>query len=49
MGNYYHLAVETRQGNRVAGMHWLQATFANRFTRLRGEHGHRFQGRYQAL
>ena len=31
MSNHYHLAVETPEGNLVAGMHWLQATFANRF------------------
>jgi putative transposase len=49
MSNHYHLAVETPQGNLVTGMHWLQATFANRFNRLRGEHGHLFQGRYKAL
>jgi hypothetical protein len=30
-------------------MQWLQATFANRFNRLRGERGHLFQGRYKAL
>jgi putative transposase len=49
MGNHYHLAVETPQGNLVAGMQWLQSTFANRFNRLRGERGHLFQGRYKAL
>ncbi len=49
MSNHYHLAVETPAGNLVAGMHWLQATFANRFNRLRGERGHLFQGRYKAL
>lgn len=49
MGNHYHLALETPQGNLVNGMQWLQATFANRFNRLRGEHGHLFQGRYKAL
>jgi REP element-mobilizing transposase RayT len=49
MGNHYHLAVETPQGNLVAGMQWLQSTFANRFNKLRGEHGHLFQGRYKAL
>lgn len=31
MGNHYHLALETPQGNLVAGMQWLQATFGNRF------------------
>ena len=49
MGNHFHLAVETPQGNLVAGMHWLQTTFANRFNRFRGERGHLFQGRYKAL
>ncbi len=49
MGNHYHLAVETPQGNLVAGMQWLQSTFANRFNKLRGEHGHLFQGRFKAL
>ncbi len=49
MGNHYHLAVETPQGNLVAGMQWLQSTFANRFNKLRGEHGHLFQGRYKSL
>lgn len=49
MTNHYHLAVETPLGNMVAGMQWLQSTFGNRFNRLRGEHGHLFQGRYKAL
>ncbi|MBI5768031.1 MAG: transposase, partial [Verrucomicrobia bacterium] len=40
MNNHYHLALETPEGNLVAGMQWLQATFANRFNRLRGERGH---------
>lgn len=49
MSNHYHIAVETPKGNLVAGMQWLQATFANRFNRLRGERGHLFQGRYKSL
>ncbi len=49
MRNHFHLAIETPAGNLVAGMQWLQATFANRFNRLRGERGHLFQGRYKAL
>jgi len=48
-GNHYHLALETPRGNLVAGMQWLQSTFANRFNKLRGEHGHLFQGRYKSL
>ncbi len=49
MSNHYHLALETPWANLTAGMQWLQATFANRFNKLRGEHGHLFQGRYKAL
>lgn len=49
MRNHFHLAVETPAGNLVAGMQWLQSTFATRFNRLRGERGHLFQGRYKAL
>jgi putative transposase len=49
MRNHYHLAIETPAGNLVVGMQWLQATFANRFNRRRGERGHLFQGRYKAL
>ena len=48
MDNHYHLALETPAGNLVAGMQWLQATFANRFNRFRNEHGHLFQGRYKS-
>ncbi len=33
----------------VAGVHWLQSTFGNRFNRFRGKRGRAFQGRYQAI
>ena len=49
MRNHYHLAVETPRANLAEGMHWLQGTFATRFNRFRGERGHLFQGRYQAI
>ena len=49
MSNHYHLALETPQPNLVAGMKWLQSTFANRFNRLRKVQGHVFQGRYRAI
>ena len=49
MRNHYHLALETPEPNLIEGMHWLQSTFATRFNRFRGERGHLFQGRYQAL
>jgi len=44
----YFLMVGTPRGNLVAGMHWLQGTFAARFNRQAGEQGHLFQSRYQA-
>lgn len=47
--NHFHLALETPEPNLAVGMHWMLGTFANRFNRYRGEHGHLFQGRYQAL
>ncbi len=39
MGNHYHLAIETPKANLVAGMTWLQTTFAVRFNRKRKENG----------
>jgi hypothetical protein len=49
MSNHFHLALETPRGNLVAGMQWLESTYANRFNRFRNERGHLFQGRYKAL
>jgi putative transposase len=49
MGNHFHLAVETPEGNLTVGMQWLQSTYANRFNRLRKSSGHLFQGRFKAL
>lgn len=49
MSNHYHLCLETPKANLSEGMHWLQSTFANKFSRFTGEHGHVFQGRYKSL
>jgi putative transposase len=49
MDNHFHVALETPLGNLVNGMQWLQATFASRFNRFRGERGHLFAGRYKSL
>mgnify|MGYP003675481671 CR=1 FL=1 len=49
MSNHYHLAVRTPEPNLVAGMKWLQSTFATRFNRFAGERGHVFQGRYKSI
>ncbi len=48
MRNHFHLALETPGPNLVAGMHWLQSTFAVRLLRFHGQHGHVFQGRYKS-
>lgn len=48
MSNHYHVVIETPDANLVVGMHWLQGTFASRFNRFHGEHGHVFQGRYKS-
>ncbi len=49
MSNHYHLAVRTPEPNLVAGMKWLQSTFATRFNRFTGERGRVFQGRYKSI
>lgn len=49
MGNHFHLAIETSEGNLSCGMAWLQSTFAMRFNRYRKEHGHIFQGRFKSI
>jgi putative transposase len=49
MANHFHIALETPHPNLVEGMQWLQGTFAARFNRFRGAHGHLFQGRYKSL
>ena len=49
MSNHYHLCLQTPDPNLVAGMKWLQGTFANRFNRFRKASGHVFQGRYKAI
>jgi REP element-mobilizing transposase RayT len=49
MRNHFHVAVETPEPNLSDGMRWLQATWAARFNRFRGETGRPFQGRYKAL
>ena len=49
MGNHFHLCLGTPLGNLSAGMRWLQATYAMRFSRYRKEHGHLFQGRFKSL
>jgi REP element-mobilizing transposase RayT len=49
MTNHYHLLVETRQPNLVAGMRWFQTTYTVRFNRRHRLSGHLFQGRYKSV
>jgi|SRR5581483_3482578 len=48
MTNHYHLILRTSEANLAAGMHWLNAVYAQRFNRRHGRVGHLFQGRYRA-
>lgn len=49
MPNHYHLVLETPEANLVAGMKWLQGTYAKRHNVRHREWGHVFQGRYKAV
>jgi REP-associated tyrosine transposase len=48
MTNHYHLVIRTTEPNLAAGMHRLNALYAQRFNRRHGRVGHLFQGRYKA-
>jgi putative transposase len=48
MPNHFHLMLRTPRANLARGMHLLLSAFALRFNGFREEHGHVFQGRYQA-
>lgn len=49
MPNHYHFLLETPEPNLVAGMHWFQTTYTQRFNLRHGMCGHLFQGRYKAI
>jgi len=48
MPNHFHMVVRAPRANLSRGMHLLLTSFALRFNGFRDEHGHVFQGRYQA-
>ena len=48
MPNHFHMVVRAPRANLSRGMHLLLTSFALRFNGFREEHGHVFQGRYQA-
>lgn len=49
MTNYYHLLVETADGNLSKGMRYLNGQYTQRFNRRHKVVGHLFQGRYKAI
>ena len=49
MRNHFHLVVETRLGNLVAGMAWLLSAYTIRLNHRHELFGHVFSGRYKAL
>lgn len=48
MPNHFHFVVKAPRANLSRGMHLLLTSFSSRFNKFRDEHGHVFQGRYQA-
>ena len=48
MPNHFHMVVRAPRANLSRGMHLVLTSFALRFNGFRDEHGHVFQGRYQA-
>jgi len=49
MGNHYHLALETPQGNLLKVMHGINSSYTGYFNRKYGRVGHLFQGRYRGI
>ncbi|MEO6054766.1 MAG: transposase [Chthoniobacterales bacterium] len=49
MNNHYHLVLQTPEANLVAGMQWLQTTFALRMNARHGLSGNLFGGRYKTV
>ena len=48
MGNHYHLAMHTRQGNLSRVMHQINRVCTQTYNRRHGLAGHLFQGRFKA-
>ncbi len=49
MGNHYHLAVATPEGNLSAAMRQVNGRYAKASNRRHGRTGHLFEGRFQSL
>jgi len=49
MTNHVHLVFKAGQDDTLsAAMHWISSTFSRRFNRLRGRHGHLWEGRFRS-
>jgi len=49
MDNYYHLLIETPDGNLSLGMRQVYGVYTQLFNKLHGRVGHLFQGRYKSI
>ena len=49
MDNYYHLLVQTPDGNLSKGMRQLNGVYSQAYNRRHNKVGHLFQGRYKAI
>ena len=49
MSNYYHILVETPDGNLSKGIRQLNGVYTQKFNSQRGRVGHVFQGSYKAI
>ena len=49
MDNYYHLLIDTPDGNLSRGMRQVNGIYTQRFNKRHGRVGHLFQGRFKAV
>ena len=49
MDNYYHVLIETAEGNLSKGMRQLNGVYTQKYNRRHALYGHVFQGRYKAI
>ena len=49
MGNYYHILLETPDGNLSSGMRQLNGVYTQSYNRAHHTVGHVFQGRYKSV
>ena len=49
MDNYYHIVIDTVEGNLSQGMRQLNGVYTQQSNRKHGLFGHLFQGRFKAI